>query len=289
MNFEISTKMMQVGDMEFEIDICGDQTSEKLALFLHGFPETPHAWRHQMPLLAKMGYKCWAPSQRGYGKTSSPKAIASYKMELLVDDVAKIIDEAKCKSVTLIGHDWGAAVAWQFALKLPRPLDKLIIMNVPHPAIFALEIKKFRQLKKSWYMFFFQLPKLPEYLLTRNNAEAIEKLMHKSFVDKTRISQYDIEVYRKNALRPDGMNAMLNWYRAAFRALRTNANFKIIEIPTLLIWGEQDSALGINLSKGTEKYVKDFTLQYIPDAGHFVQEDNPKRTNELLLAWLEKQ
>jgi pimeloyl-ACP methyl ester carboxylesterase len=278
---EISTKMMQLGNTEFEVDVCGDQSSEQLALFLHGFPETSYAWRHQMPIVADLGYKCWAPNQRGYGKSYSPQDIKSYNMHCLVSDIIKLIDASKCKTVTLIGHDWGGVVAWHFAIHNQRPIKNLVIMNAPHPAVMAQEIKNFRQLRKMWYAFLFQLPKLPEYLLTRNQAMAIEKLLKKS-----KIPDDAIEIYKKNALRPGGMTAMLNWYRFNFNNLPRKGREKVIEIPTLMIWGEKDLALGIHCVLGTEKYVKDFTIRFLPNAGHFVQEEDPEQTNNILSAWL---
>ncbi len=287
MAIEISTEMMKIGDMDFEVDVCGDQSSEKLALFLHGFPETSYAWRYQMPLFAALGYKCWALNQRGYGKTSSPQEVASYNMEYLIDDVAKIIDASKCKSVTLIAHDFGAVVAWRFALTQKRPLERLIIMNVPHPKIFANEIKNWRQLKKSWYVFVFQLPIFPEYYLTNNHADRICRLFYKAFVDRSKVSKEAIKIYRQNALRPGGMTAMLNWYRSALRMPYNKGINNIIDVPTLMIWGEKDIALGIHTTIGTEKLVKDFTIRYLPDTGHFVQEEAPEKTNEIITAWLQ--
>lgn len=280
--------MMKIGEMDFEVEVAGDQSSDKLALFLHGFPETSYAWRHQMPLFAEMGYKCWAPNQRGYGKTSSPQDIASYKGEHLVDDVVKLIDASKCKSVTLIAHDLGAVIAWRFALTMPRPIDKLIIMNVPHPKVFAEEIKKWRQLKKSWYVFMFQLPKLPEYFLTKDHADKICGLFYKAFVEKSKVSKTAVDIYVENALRPGGMTAMLNWYRAAIRSPYTKGQNNMIEVPTLMIWGEKDVALGIECSYGTEKFVKNLTLHYLPDTGHFVQEESPEKVNQLITTWLQK-
>lgn len=286
MPYEIATEMMTLGDMHFEVDVCGEPASEKLALFLHGFPETSYAWRHQMPLLAEMGYKCWAPNQRGYGKTTSPLDTESYNMHNLVADVIKLIDAAKCKSVTLIGHDWGGVVAWQFAIHNARPLEKLVIMNVPHPAIIAKEIRKFRQMKKMWYILLFLLPKLPEYMLTRDNAKAIERLFKRAFINKANLSEKAIEIYKQNALRPGGMTAMLNWYRYNFNHLPRKGMNKIIEVPTLMIWGEKDVALGLPCSQGTEKFVKDFTIRYLPNTGHFVNEEEPEQTNAILAEWL---
>jgi pimeloyl-ACP methyl ester carboxylesterase len=286
MPYDISTQIMSIEDRNYEIDVCGNPASEHLALFLHGFPETSYAWRHQMPVLADLGYKCWAPNQRGYGNTYSPQDIKSYNMHCLVSDVAKFIDTSRCKSVTLIGHDWGGVVAWQFALHNARPIDKLIIMNAPHPSIIAEELTNFAQLRKMWYILLFQLPKIPEYLLTRNHAKAIEKLFYSAFTDKSKITDKALDIYKKNALRPGGMTAMLNWYRYNFSHFPRKGREKIIDIPTLIIWGEKDVALGINCAQGTDKYVENLTMHFLPNAGHFVQEEDPEQTNEILSGWL---
>lgn len=282
--------MLTLDNMEFEILTSGDQNSDKLALLLHGFPECAHDWRNQMQILAGMGYKCWAPNQRGYGKSYSPPEVSAYYMDYLMADVARFIKASNCKTVTLIGHDWGAIVAWNYAIQKAGPLDKLVIMNVPHPSIALRELKKWKQLKKLWYFFMFQIPKLPEYLLTKNNGANFVRFLKKGI---KQLKPDDLQVYLENALRPGGMRAMINWYRAFFRSLsssrkklQSHAKGKL-QVPTLMVWGEKDVVLGVNMCQGTEKYVEDLTIRYIPDAGHFVQEDAPDQVNAILKAWLE--
>jgi pimeloyl-ACP methyl ester carboxylesterase len=294
MKHDITTKMVDVDGNPFEIYMCGNQKSDKLALFLHGFPETAHSWRHQMPLLADMGYKCWAPNQRGYGKSYMPGKVSDYHTDLLLQDVVGFIKASKCKSVTLIGHDWGGVIAWNYAMEKKLPLNKLVIMNIPHMAIFLKELLgKWRQIKKSWYMNFFQIPKLPEYLLTRNKGEAFLKVFDKSLYRQGKFTPDDIEIYRQNILRPGGLTAMLNWYRSTMRHFysgRKRINLlsqEKIKVPTLMIWGEQDVALDIHTTLGTDQYVENLTLRYITDAGHFVQEEAPEEVNAMLKAWLE--
>ena len=282
----METRLLKIDDHDFEVEIHGDTSSPKLALFLHGFPETSYTWSNQMPLFVKRGYQCWAPNQRGYGNSFSPQEIEAYKMRHLTQDVAKLIDASACKETVLIGHDWGGAVAWRFAIQNLRPLNKLIILNVPHPAVLAREMKQWRQLKKFWYFFFFQIPKLPEYSLTRNHAEKIKDIFTKSFINQSQVTSELLERYSQNALREGGMQAMLNWYRAAFRFPdHTNRS---IDTPTLLVWGEKDLALNIHCSEGTEKYVKDITLRRLPNVGHFVHEDDPAQTNQIIQSWLDQ-
>lgn len=294
MTQEITTQIIDVNQKPFEIYMCGDQTSRKLALFLHGFPQCGYMWRHQMQQLADMGYKCWAPNLRGYGQSYSPTEISEYQADILSNDVAEIMDASNCKSVTLIGHDWGGFLTWIVALQNIRPLDKVIVMNMPHPSIFSKEVRKWKQLKRIWYMLFFQIPKLPEYLLKKNNGEIFKKTLRGSFCDKSKLTPDALEIYYKNIiLRPDSLTTMLNWYRATFRKKKQleitlhNLTKEKQPIPILLIWGEKDLALGIRMTLGMEKYLNNFTIRYISYAGHFVAEDAPTEVNTILKACLE--
>jgi len=293
MTEEIISKILDLDGKPFEVFMSGDQRSDKLALFLHGFTESAYSWRHQMKLLGEMGYKCWAPNQRGYGNSFMPPKVADYHINHLMDDVAELIDAEKCKSVTLIAHDWGAIVAWQFAIQKIRPLDRLVILNVPHPFVIGKELKKWRQLKKLRYVFFFLIPMIPEYIWTKNNGKSFVRLFRSALFRKEKLIPEELEMYRINALRPHGMTSMMNWYRAYVRnsreisqALNEYKNEKI-QVPTLMIWGEEDVALDIHTTLGTEKYIEEFTLRYIHDAGHFVHEEAAEEVNTILKAWLE--
>jgi pimeloyl-ACP methyl ester carboxylesterase len=273
----------------FDFHVLEEGSGDRLALCLHGFPELGFSWRHQLPVLAGLGYRAWAPDLRGYGATRPrPTRRRDYATTLLVDDVAALIDAADASEVVLIGHDWGAALAWQFAIEQVRPLDRLVIMNVPHPARFFQQLRTLRQLRKSWYMFFFQLPFLPEWALGRNGAEAVGKAFTDMAVHPERFDEQTIATYRRAASEPGALRAMINWYRAlpfGARAARA-AEYPTIETPTLMVWGEQDTALGKELADGTDAYVADLTLRYLPDASHWVQQDQPEIVNAMLTAFL---
>ena len=284
---------------------------DKLALCLHGFPEHAISWRHQMPLLARLGYRVWAPNLRGYGGTDSPLEISAYRTRTLVEDVAALIQAAHAnqtsKETLLIAHDWGAALAWILAMRRPELIDRLVIMNVPHPACFARELRHFRQLRKSWYMFFFQLPLLPECLLGRNHAALIGKMFRSGPRNRACFPDDVIEVYRDNASRPGGLTAMLNWYRAFFRGRRggsassassaagasaadslrgESGKFPRITTPTLFLWGDADVALDFRTTQGTEAHVSDLTFRVLPGISHWVQQEAPQAVNAMLEAWL---
>jgi epoxide hydrolase 4 len=207
----------------------------------------------------------------------------------LVADAAALVDASGATSVTLIGHDWGAAVAWFFAINKARPLERLVIMNVPHPACFARELRTWKQLKKSWYMFFFQLPVLPERVLTAGDARAVRQAFRGSAIDKTRFPDADLDVYARAAQEPGAMTAMLNWYRAAARSRAGGAgarDYPVIETPTLIVWGEEDVAIDIATLDGTDRYVHDLTIERLPNVSHWVQQEAPEKVNEALRGWL---
>jgi pimeloyl-ACP methyl ester carboxylesterase len=282
-------EFIQAGSLRFEVATAGDPSSRKLALLLHGFPECAFSWRHQLPFLAARGYRVWAPNQRGYGNSPMPRGVKSYAIEELVGDVAHLIDAAGASEVLLAGHDWGAMVAWEFAMRRPRPIERLAIFNVPHPARFREELRhNARQRRRSLYAAFFQLPWIPEWSLRRRGGALIDEAFRGMAVDKSRFPEEVLAVYRANALRPGGATAMLNWYRAAGRRFGdAKAPVPPIEVPTLMVWGEEDSALGKELSFGTDRYVKDLTLRYLPRVSHWVQQEAPEQVNEIWGAWLD--
>ena len=166
----ITHRTIHANGLDFHVAVAG--SGEKLALCLHGFPESSFSWRHQMPLLAQLGYLVWAPDLRGYGGSSRPIGVAAYSMHNLTADVAALIEASGAKQTVLIGHDWGALIAWDYAMFGRVPIAQLIIMNVPHPALAEKGLRTLRQLAKSWYIFFFQLPVIPEWSLARNGYAA---------------------------------------------------------------------------------------------------------------------
>jgi pimeloyl-ACP methyl ester carboxylesterase len=281
----IEIEWIEAGELTFEVATAGE--GEHLALCLHGFPELHYSWRHQMPLLAEMGYRVWAPNMRGYGGTTRPPDKKDYRLDKLTADVAALIDASGAKEVTLIAHDWGAIVAWQFAIQKVRPLARLVIMNVPHPLCARRELKTWKQLKKSWYIFFFQLPRLPEMRLGKNEAAAIGRLFRETSVNRDRFTREETEPYRIAAAKPGALTAMFNYYRSLLQTpdARQIGDGKV-HVPTLIIWGEQDVAIDIACLDGTDQYVDDLTVRRYPHASHWVQQDIPDEVNAALKDWL---
>lgn len=281
------TELIQTRGLRFEVVIAGEE-SDRLALLLHGFPEHPYSWRYQIPLLARLGYRVWAPSLRGYGKSDRPLAVGDYRIDKLEQDVADLIAASGSKRVTLIGHDWGAAIAWTFAMYHPGELERLVIMNVPHPVRMQEGLRTLKQLRKSWYMVFFQLPGVPERALSAAGYAQVGRAIRGSAVHKERFTDEVLEVFRRNAAEPGALTAMLNYYRALPRAfaLAKQRGTPVIETKTLLVWGEQDIALGKELTYGTDALVADLTVRYLPDSSHWVQQDTPEHVNAMLEAFL---
>lgn len=286
MDPKIETRMIDANGLTFEVDECG--SGSKFALLLHGFPESKFSWRYQIPLLAKLGYRVWAPNLRGYGNTSRPEGVMAYHIDRLVDDVAGLINASGAKETLLVGHDWGAIIAWQVAMRKVKPLERLVIMNVPHPACFVRQLRTWDQLKRSWYMLAFQVPFLPEWRLVANDAEIIARSFTEMAVDRSRFPEEVTNVYRQLVQEPGAAKAMVNYYRAM---PRTKLSVSIpkpgtVDVPTLMIWGASDKALSNATTDGTERYVHDLTLRMLPDVSHWVQQEAPEKVNAILEAWL---
>ncbi len=270
--------------------MCG--VGETLCLLLHGFPEHALSWREQMPVLASLGYRVWAPNQRGYGRSSRPERVADYDIKHLIRDVAGLIDAAQAsgaKGTVLIGHDWGAVVAWCFATRRLRPLKALIILNVPHPVCYLRSLRRWGQLRKSWYALFFQLPWLPEWLGSRRGGEPIAEMMLRSSTAPQSFPRDLLEVVRRQAADMRGLQAMIDWYRAAFRGgmrRQLRLGFPRIETRTLMIWGEEDVALEKFTTFGTSQFVRDLQIRYLPGVSHWVQQDATGEVNVALKTFL---
>lgn len=281
----ITIRTVEANGLTFEVAEAG--AGDHLILCLHGFPELNFSWRYQMPLLAELGYRVWAPNQRGYGASSRPEGVDAYRTDLIVEDAAALFDASGATKLTLMAHDWGGAIAWLFAIWKKRPIERLVVMNLPHPACFAEALKHGPQRRRSWYMAFFQLPKLPEWMMGRGDARGIRGAFYNMAVDKSRFPKAVLDVYARAAQRPGALTAMINWYRAAARhrsAMRIGDGK--VDVPTLIVWGEEDTALGLETLDGTERYVSDLTIRRLPGVSHWVQQEAPERVNAIVAEWL---
>jgi pimeloyl-ACP methyl ester carboxylesterase len=281
---DIRTRHVEANGLSFLIDEAGE--GDDVALLLHGFPESRRCWRHQLPILADLGWRGVAPDLRGYGGSSRPSARSDYRMDHLVADAGALFDALGARRRLMIGHDWGGIVAWTFAIRQARPLDGLVILNAPHPAVFNQVIRSsWRQRLRSWYALFFQLPWLPERLLTAKHAFAVAQALRKSAWRAGTFPPDILAHYRASAAEPGAMTAMLSYYRANLRHLGLGPERRVAA-STLLIWGERDTALGPELVAPTADHVADLAIHRLPEVSHWVPEEAPEAVNAALSAWL---
>ena len=274
----VQFKKIKTNGIELYTAVAGPEKGEPVIL-LHGFPDLWFGWESQLRALAARGYRVYAPDQRGYGQSDKPAGFESYAPNILVEDIIGLADSVGAKSFYLVGHDFGAAVGWNLAMRYPERLKKLVIINVPHPGIMLGYIQKhFSQLRKSWYAFFFLIPILPEYLIEMNDWSMIKEKMSSNF------SAERLERYRKNWARPGAIRSMLHWYRASLRLAPVIAGTnRTIDVPTLIIWGKGDIHLEHPLASLSLEYCKQGRLVFFDDASHWPHQDEPNRTNKLLL------
>lgn len=246
-------------------------------VFLHGFPESWYSWRHQLRALSDT-YRVIAPDQRGYNLT---EAKGPYDTVTLQADVLCLLDHLGIERAHIVGHDWGGAIAWLLAMNHPERLSTLTVCNLPHPAIFAKHVRRPRQALRSWYILFFQLPWLPELMLSAQGYHRLARRMIRECEPGT-FTREDIREFLAG-WRRQGLSGGINWYRAALRQpTRIPDPVPIITVPTLLIWGDEDSYLGRELTEGTEEYVAKLKVVHLPGVSHWVQQEAPEEVNRLL-------
>ncbi|MEK6609215.1 MAG: alpha/beta hydrolase [Myxococcota bacterium] len=251
-------------------------------LLLHGFPEHWYSWRHQIAALAPR-FRVIAPDQRGYNTSDKP---GDYRLDAIVDDAAALIAQAGGRA-HVVGHDWGAPVAWQLALRHPDAVARLAILNGPHPVAMARALRSsHRQRLRSWYMAVFQIPRLPEWLLTRDGARALGRLRG-DFAHPERLTDEDLARYREAFLQPGAARAAIDWYRAARRGGRSSLaawRGNRVRSPTLIFWGTRDRYLGAEAIENVGEWMDGpLTITRLEAAGHFVQQDCPDEVNAALL------
>jgi pimeloyl-ACP methyl ester carboxylesterase len=255
-----------------------------LVVLLHGFPEFWWSWRHQIPALVAAGYRVVAPDQRGYAQSDRPASWRDYRIERLAADVGGLIAAVGEERAHVVGHDWGAAVAWMVATLHPERVERLAILNVPHPDVMQRTLQRRpRQLLHSWYMFFFQIPWLPERLMRWGGQRTLQSAYRDARPGA--FTAEDLARYQQALLGPDGLRGPINWYRAALRRSpwRMRDQYRPIPAPVLVIWGEQDRFLIKEMADPDPRLVPDARVVRLPAASHWVQHDEPERVNTLLI------
>jgi pimeloyl-ACP methyl ester carboxylesterase len=271
--------------LRFHVAIEGEGP---LVLLLHGFPQCWYSWRRQLPALAAKGFRVAAPDLRGYGDSDKPRGVLNYRIDHLTADVAGLIGALGYEKAAVVGHDWGGGVAWAAALEYPKLVDRLAVLNCPHPKLFLRALRTNRaQLKRSWYIGFFQLPWLPEAVLKRDTGGLIAG----SAVRKEAFTQEDRAYYTEAFRKPGAATGSLNYYRAMVWdpsvAKAITKDERKIASPTLVIWGDQDQALGKELTEGMEPlFSGPLAIRHVPDASHWIHEEQPELVNGLLADFL---
>jgi epoxide hydrolase 4 len=258
-----------------------------LVVLLHGFPEFWWSWRHQIPALVEAGYRVVAPDQRGYAQSDKPPNWRDYRLERLSADVAELITALGEERAFVVGHDWGAAVAWGVATLHPERVEKVAILNVPHPETMLRTLQRSpRQVLHSWYMFFFLIPWLPERLMGWGGRRTLEQTYKDARPGA--FTAEDLDRYVEALKGPEGFRGPINWYRAALRRSprASRALFRPIPAPVLVIWGEKDRFLMASMADPDPRLVPDVRVVRLPEASHWVQHDEPERVNDLLTSFL---
>lgn len=276
---------IDAGGLNFHVVLAGPDDGPPVVL-LHGFPETWLAWRHQIPILAAAGYRVIVPEQRGYGGSSKPTATRAYTRQRLAADVVAIARALGHRRFALVGHDWGGVVAWEVAQTFPDAVSRLVVLNAPQAEVMRRSLMRSPlQLLRSWYVFFFQLPWLPELFAKAWHSAAFWTLLvHQggaaAFTPAVRAS------YIRAWEQPGAWTGMINWYRANLTARPAKARKGPITAPTRVLWGRRDAYLGIALAHASVRRCTDAALSIVDDAGHFVQHDKPAWVNAALLEFL---
>ena len=287
----MQSQYIQTNNINLHVMTDGPENGTPVIL-LHGFPEFYYGWKDQIPALAQAGFRVIVPDQRGYNLSDKPKGISAYDVDILAKDIIGLFDHFGIQRAKLVGHDWGAIVAWTIAINHPERLEKLVILNVPHPDVMTeFVLKNSAQRKKSWYVFFFQIPVYVEWILSKNNFEYLSRMLTHSGRKNT-FTEEDIIEYKKAWSHKGALTGMLNWYRAAFRrglsyALsRKKSPARRVKVPTIMLWGKHDIALSSEMAQPSIDLCDHGELTFYEKATHWVQHDASEEINQKLIKFL---
>ncbi|WNZ24565.1 alpha/beta hydrolase [Leptolyngbya sp. NK1-12] len=265
---------------------CVTQGEGELVVLLHGFPEFWYSWRHQIPALAKH-FKVVVPDLRGYNDSDKPAT--GYDLDTLSGDIRGLIERLGYTQAHIVGHDWGGTIAWHLAHKFPHLLDRLVILNAPHPQQLMQEmIGNVDQLRRSWYLLALQVPALPEWLIRQNLPGIVKGLFQGQAIRKGAFTTKDTEIYQAALEKPGVLSAVLNYYRQFLSPQTWLANWghspTPITVPTLVLWGEEDFLFSQKLTERMDRLVSaSFNLKLLRHCGHWIQQEVPQTVNRELL------
>lgn len=284
----------QIGGVRLHYAERGE--GDELIIMLHGFPEFWYSWRHQLKTLGER-YHVVAPDMRGYNLSDKPPRVEDYRMDNLIDDVTGLIRHFGKERAVIVGHDWGAVVAWAVALKHPEYVSRLVAMQVPPPAAWRANMT-FRQALRSWYMLFFQIPLLPEWLISLNDFAPVERALKELPTSRDAFTNTDIALYKKALREPNALSSAINYYRANFVSLFFKQQKKesddlrdySVRVPTLLIYGERDKFIVPETLRGVNRFVDaPYREARFKNYGHWIQNEAPDEINAELESFLDAQ
>lgn len=279
---EFEHHYVQINGMRMHYVRAG--SGNELVILLHGFPEFWYSWRHQIAALSKH-YTVVCPDLRGYNETQKPGW--GYELDVLVQDIVELIRALGHTNARIAGHDWGGVIAWALAITYPQRVKQLVVLNAPHLGLFGPSVVPSpRQMLRSLYILFFQIPFLPEFLIRADEYTLIQRSMRDQFAHGSDFSDEEVHAYKQAIARPGALTAALNYYRAMAsqrgRGMFSGTGLRVT-MPTLLIWGEEDAFLGRELIYGTERFVPDLRIRYIERCSHWVQQERPDEVNAAML------
>jgi pimeloyl-ACP methyl ester carboxylesterase len=281
---------VQARDLQLHFVEAGDPDGE-LVLLLHGFPECWYSWRLQMGPLATPGRRVVALDLPGFGRSSAPSSLEAFSLEALASVIVDVVSQLNRgrPAVAIVGHDWGGAIAWVIGALYPRSARRLAIINCPPGYALRRAWRIPKQVIKSWYIFFFQIPRLPEALLRLGRFRFVDQaLAPAQRRNPAAVPAESVAFERAEMARPGVLTSTLNYYRAVVR-LGPTALHRLerpVTVPTLLIWGDRDPYLDVQLTRDFPRWAQDGRLVHLPQAGHFSHQEEPEPVNQLLTDWL---
>jgi pimeloyl-ACP methyl ester carboxylesterase len=277
---------VETNGVRLHVVTAGDPAGKPVIL-LHGFPEFWYGWQRQIPALVQAGFRVIVPDQRGYNLSDHPQGTRPYRLDELGKDIVGLMAHFGYEQVNLVGHDWGAAVAWWVAFTFPEKITRLAILNVPHPAVMLKTIRSSaRQMLKSWYIGFFQIPGLADWLMRLSDFAGAASLLRNSGKPTT-FTDGDLLEYRQAWRNSDGLTGMINWYRAMLRHPAPPAKDIHVHVPTLILWGKRDVALSYAMAERSTRLCDNARLLSFEDATHWVQHDAAEGVNRELIGFFE--
>jgi epoxide hydrolase 4 len=279
----MKTRFDKVNGIELHSSEEGEAGSEVI-IFLHGFPEYGGAWQKQLNFMAHNGYHAIAPDQRGYNLSSKFKEVKAYLIKYLIADIVALINRITSNRIILAGHDWGGAVAWELAMRHPGLLKKLVILNMPHPAVMIHTLKTNpQQMLKSWYLALFQIPVIPELICKSFDFKFLKQGLLKT-AHKNTFSEGQMINYKQTWRQPGALQSMINWYRAS---RYYSVKDVTITVPTLIIWGKNDQFLKASMAQSSIERCVDGKIFILDNATHWLHHEMPDQINRLILDFIQ--